>query len=110
MGGSGCLWWLLSGSGWEDWSCTVRVPHAVGLEQQRPHPLLALRAVLRLAICWGSAHDPQQESTVRVSPLHPLPCPSAALGTTSLLKGWLSAMPKSSLCSSRAPCGGGRQL
>lgn len=49
---------------------------------------------------------------MRVSPLHPcpaLPC-SAALGTTSLLKGWLSAMPKSSSCDSHAPCGGGRQL
>ena len=109
MGRSGCLWWLLSGSGWEDWSaqCACRTPW---VSSSSVPTLLALRAVLRLAICWGSARDPQQESTVRVSPLHPLPCPSAALGTTSLLKGWLSAMPKSSSCSSRAPCGGGRQL
>lgn len=29
-------------------ACTVPVPHAMGLEQRCPHPLLALRSVLRL--------------------------------------------------------------
>ena len=64
------------------------------------HALLALQSVLRLDICWA----------VLVSPPHPLPCPLAVLGTTSLLRGWLSATPKTSWRVSRAPCGGGRQL